>query len=106
MTTASLQISVEIRAVCHAESSTDRQKCASQPAVNERFVRCGADQSLARKKHTAQWFRRSQTLIEFPIFFVVIRDKALENSGLSKKKPREISKMWRLLSKAFTPIDL
>ena len=34
------------------------------------------------------------------------RDKALENSGLSKKKPREISKMWRLLSKAFTPIDL
>jgi hypothetical protein len=39
-------------------------------------------------------------------FFVVIRDKALENSGLSKKKPRGKSKMWRLFSKAFTPIDL
>ena len=39
-------------------------------------------------------------------FFAVIRDKALENSGLSKKKPRGKSKMWRLLSKAFTPIDL
>lgn len=39
-------------------------------------------------------------------FFAVIRGKVLENSGLSKKKPREISKMWRLLSKAFTPIDL
>lgn len=68
MTATSPQIAVEIRAVCHAESSTDRQKCALQPAVNERAVRCGADRTLARKKHTAQWFRRSQTLIEFPIF--------------------------------------
>lgn len=40
------------------------------------------------------------------LFFAVIRDKALENNGLSKKKPREISKMWRLFSKVFTPIDL
>ena len=74
--------------------------------LNKGVVRCGADRTLARKKHTAQWFRQSQTLIEFPIFFVVIRDKALENSGLSKKKPRGKSKMWRILSKAFTPIDL
>jgi hypothetical protein len=39
-------------------------------------------------------------------FFVVKRGKVLENSGLSKKKPRGKSKMWRLLRKVFTPIDL
>lgn len=36
--------------------------------LNKGVVRCGADRTLARKKHTAQWFRQSQTLIEFPIF--------------------------------------
>ena len=81
------------------------RKCALQPAVNERFVRCGADRTLARKKHTAQWFRRSQTLIEFRIS-VVKRSKILNNSGLLKKRSREIGKMWRILNKVFTPIDL
>ena len=81
------------------------RKCDLQSAGNERFVRCGADRTLARKKHIVQWFRRSQTLIEFRIF-VVKRSKILNNSGLSKKKPRGKSKMWRILSKTFTPIDL
>ena len=81
------------------------RKCDLQSAGNERLVRCGADRTLARKKHTAQWFRLSQTSIEFRIF-VVKRSKILNNSGLSKKKPREIGKMWRLLNKTFTPIDL
>ena len=85
-------------------ASTGR-KCDLQSAGNERFVRCGADRTLARKKHIVQWFRRSQTLIEFRVF-VVKGSKILNNSGLSKKKSREIGKMWRILKKTFTPIDL
>lgn len=89
MTTASPRFEVEIRAVCHAESSTDRQKCASQPAVNERFVRCGADRTLARKKHTAQWFRRSQTLIEFPIFCTENGQSIGKQRIVEEKAPRK-----------------
>jgi hypothetical protein len=65
------------------------RKCDLQSAGNERFVRCGADRTLARKKHTAQWFRRSQTLIEFPIFCAENGQSIGKQRIVEEKAPRK-----------------
>jgi hypothetical protein len=64
------------------------RKCDLQSAGNERFVRCGADRTLARKKHTVQWFRRSQTLIEFPIFCAENGQSIGKQRMVEEKAPR------------------
>ena len=65
------------------------RKCDLQSAGNERFVRCGADRTLARKKHTVQWFRRSQTLIEFPIFCAENGQSIGKQRIVEEKAPRK-----------------
>ena len=79
---------------------------ALESAVNERFVRCGADRNPAREKMRRAVGPAIADVVRFPYFFVVNRCKWLKNSGLLKKRSREIGKMWRLLNKTFTPIDL
>ena len=65
------------------------RKCDLQSAGNERFVRCGADRTLARKKHTVQWFQRSQTLIEFPIFCAEKGQSVGKQWIVEEKAPRK-----------------
>ena len=82
------------------------RKRALESAVNERFVRCGADRNPAREKMRRAVGPAIADVVRFPCFFVVRRCNRLKNSGLSKKKSREISEMWRISSKAFTLIRL
>jgi len=45
-------------------------------------------ETLARKKYTAQWFRRSQTLIEFPIFCAENGQSIGKQRMVEEKAPR------------------